>query len=240
MMMYVVYWLFDETCVSPKRNGYVGVTGKLRLQLRMREHRSKKKATRFHYRVLFEGSEQECFSLEAKLRPAPNIGWNLAAGGPDGYKNGGTLNKGRKRTPEQLKRLSDAHKNSTYKATAEHRKNISAALMGHSVSQATIDALKLRWQNGQVPGMTGKRHSKKTRNKMSASQRRAHAEGRGNRNGFRGHHTDETKAVIRAKRLLQADPRLGKKHMPDAIAKMSRAGKLASQKRQRNALGHFV
>jgi hypothetical protein len=39
-------------------------------------------------RILFEGSREECFAYEFTLRPNPNIGWNRAVGGAQGWRIG--------------------------------------------------------------------------------------------------------------------------------------------------------
>jgi hypothetical protein len=78
--MTIVYWLFDAACTDPWSHGYVGVTGNL--SQRLKRHRLKRAV--FKYRVLFEGSKQECYAFEAELRPEPFIGWNRGQGGGGG------------------------------------------------------------------------------------------------------------------------------------------------------------
>lgn len=77
----VVYWLFDERCICPWRHGYVGISR--RWKFRLRQH----VATRdrlFEWKILFEGTSVDCLNLEAVLRPAFGIGWNVAPGGAKG------------------------------------------------------------------------------------------------------------------------------------------------------------
>lgn len=86
MRINFVYWLHDETCTNPKVSGYVGVTADL--PKRISSHR-KKRSQRFgifQYVILFEGTRDECFAVEARLRPHSNIGWNICQGGKDGYR----------------------------------------------------------------------------------------------------------------------------------------------------------
>jgi hypothetical protein len=64
--MWIVYWLFDDTCTSPQTSGYVGVT--CRYDDRMRRHR-KRRASSFEITTLFTGSEDQCYALERELRP---------------------------------------------------------------------------------------------------------------------------------------------------------------------------
>jgi NUMOD3 motif-containing protein len=82
MKDYVVYWLFDETCKSRKKHGYIGVT--CQLKIRISNHR-KRQTRKFLYRVIFKGTKEECLAYEKRLRPTINIGWNTAVGGNSGY-----------------------------------------------------------------------------------------------------------------------------------------------------------
>jgi NUMOD3 motif len=78
--MTVVYWLFDAACTDPWSHGYVGVT--VDLPNRMKWHRAKRGV--FECRVLFEGTDTECYALEAAMRPDAFMGWNQALGGECG------------------------------------------------------------------------------------------------------------------------------------------------------------
>ncbi len=104
-----VYWIFDNTCQNPEWHGYIGVTTKKRYKSRCLEH---KRSNRFSkdcsIRIIFEGNIEGCYLYEAVLRPYPNMGWNIAAGGARGHKIGnkksdetkkkiGVANFGRKR-----------------------------------------------------------------------------------------------------------------------------------------------
>ena len=83
--MCFVYWLYDEKCVSPDTDGYVGVSSNVLDRLKV--HKQKRGET-FSFSILFEGSREECFHLEEKLRPLPGMGWNVAVGGARGYMHG--------------------------------------------------------------------------------------------------------------------------------------------------------
>lgn len=98
-----LYWLFNEHCTDPWRHGYVGVTNNL--MRRLKEHRKKwplyertidfnskpwltsrfrndyLRWRHFDHRVLFNGPEDECYALEARMRPRDFIGWNNNPGG---------------------------------------------------------------------------------------------------------------------------------------------------------------
>lgn len=78
--MHYVYWLKNQTCFAPERDGYVGITNNP-----MRRLSQHKKSSKFpvdiEMVILFEGSEEECLAKEFSLRSAENIGWNVVPGG---------------------------------------------------------------------------------------------------------------------------------------------------------------
>lgn len=75
--------------------GYVGVTGRslvircnqhTRLAQEKEQNLTLHNAIRKHGKLLkvdllFVGTQQECFEMEAQYRPSPNIGWNICEGG---------------------------------------------------------------------------------------------------------------------------------------------------------------
>lgn len=73
----LVYWIYDDTCSSPKRHGFVGQTSSPKREIL--RARKRFKVTKF--KILFRGTREECLAVEAKLRPRPGIGWNPHAGG---------------------------------------------------------------------------------------------------------------------------------------------------------------
>lgn len=106
----LVYWLYDETCVRPGEDGYVGVAYVHRFRDRLNEHRRSKrfKERQFKVMILREDHVNSCYLYEFTLRPHAMIGWNIAAGGARGSKIGvpkseatklkiGVANQGRKR-----------------------------------------------------------------------------------------------------------------------------------------------
>lgn len=235
IMTHIVYWLFNEFCNNPSIDGYIGVTKNF--PSRLSEHR--KRFNSFDVVVLFEGTEEQCYTYELQLRPHPSIGWNHAPGGPEGYKrvNGGHKNKGKVHTIETKLKFSLSHRGK--KQSPEQIEKRMLKIRGRpSPKQST--RLKLEWSNGtRSPTMTGHTHSEKTKLKMSEAQTKAHTEGRGNRRGFQGCHTEETKAKLRAIRLRQPDPRLGTKHSEKSRQKM----RLAALKRPRpqdRKTGRFI
>jgi hypothetical protein len=133
--MAVVYWLFDETCPSPWEHGYVGVTVNIRGRLKW--HRARR-GNRFDWRILFEGSESECYAFENKMRPGARIGWNIAWGGECGGGRHPRSEETRQRMREAaLRRYADpAERTKMSEATKgrsrspEHCARISAAKKG--------------------------------------------------------------------------------------------------------------
>lgn len=79
---WLIYWLFDDRCSDYKKHGLIGATKASRLHFRLHQHRNNKRFPKnFEYRIVFRGSQESTLALEAKLRPKPNIGWNIGIGG---------------------------------------------------------------------------------------------------------------------------------------------------------------
>lgn len=238
MKTWLVYWLHDKRHRSPKMSGYIGVT--CNFSDRMRIHK-KRFGDQVCIDVIFKGTENQCYKMEAELRPKPAIGWNVAAGGPQGYHRGHYLNLGKKRTVEQRQHLSEAHKNqkrskaSTIKSLKTRKKN------GTLYPAAMIEASKQSWLTGnRVSGMTGKRHSKETIKKMRlAALRRKDGM---ITFGFKGkQHSDKTKTLIRVARAAQSvEPHLGCKHSAETKATLSVIAKNIDATRQRDHYGRYT
>lgn len=82
-----VYWIYDDSCSDVLIEGYVGVTKDVenRVKAHLRKNRVPSDST---YKILFEGTREECFNYERQLRPTKNIGWNNAIGGSHGWRTG--------------------------------------------------------------------------------------------------------------------------------------------------------
>lgn len=91
-VMYCVYWIRKEDHTDINTQGYVGITKDFKE--RMRSHGKNRKKTPLTNALKFYGfdtlvkeivaselTQAEALSLEYKLRPAINIGWNLQKGG---------------------------------------------------------------------------------------------------------------------------------------------------------------
>lgn len=98
-MKTAVYWIKLSEHTDITTQGYVGVSKDH--SRRFREHQkqckngkhvnpylsaafSKYGSDAFIVEVYFVGDKQECYDKEAELRPATNIGWNVAPGGKGG------------------------------------------------------------------------------------------------------------------------------------------------------------
>lgn len=82
-----VYWIYDTTCKDPLTDGYIGVSHDV--YKRHKTHIRKKRVPEdSSYKILFEGTRQECFLFEKQMRPTKKIGWNNAVGGSHGWKTG--------------------------------------------------------------------------------------------------------------------------------------------------------
>jgi hypothetical protein len=90
--MFYVYHISDSQNLN---NGYIGVTNNLKR--RWNSHIKSQYKIGLHIRqnfwsfgenmkVVFSGTEKECYELEITLRPSPNIGLNESAGGSGGDK----------------------------------------------------------------------------------------------------------------------------------------------------------
>ena len=98
-----VYWLYDDTCVRPGWDGYIGVTRDP--EKRLYEHsRSKRHPPGFKMMIMIEGFRETCFLYEFTLRPHARIGWNIAPGGAQGF------HFGIPRSEETKKKIGDGNR----------------------------------------------------------------------------------------------------------------------------------
>tara|TARA_R110000868_G_scaffold392300_1_gene662875 strand:+ start:229 stop:831 length:603 start_codon:yes stop_codon:yes gene_type:complete len=182
-----VYWVHRPEHTDILRQGYVGISRRFERRiwehLNLNQNRHLKNAIKKYgwdslvkEKVLI-GKEDYCLEIEAKLRPADKIGWNLVKGGnkpPVNRWNAGTKGlmtswlKG-KSLPEEIKakvsvgvkklwqdpeyrqRMSDVHKGKSNFTGKKH-------------SPETIEKIRL--------AKIGKKPSIETRKKMSESQQK--------------------------------------------------------------------
>jgi hypothetical protein len=139
-MSCVVYWLYDEQCVCMWKHGYIGVSTNFRS--RLKQHRAERRG--FKHCVVFEGSSQECYALEAVLRPTAFVGWNAAPGGEGGPSQPRSLEHRQKireaalrryANPDERKKMSELQKGRKF--TPEWCANIAAGKQGTKASDAT-------------------------------------------------------------------------------------------------------
>ncbi len=144
--MTVVYWIFDETCRDVQSSGYVGVSKDAahRFRAHLRNHRVPSNS---QYVIVFEGSREDCFAYERKLRPQKNVGWNNAVGGAQGWRVGFSHSDDTRAKMREAKR--------GYKQSAEHIANRVAATKGQKRPKQSL-------------AMTG------SRNPMFGTKRPAH------------------------------------------------------------------
>lgn len=86
--MTCLYWIYNDDCKDPKSDGYIGITENIEKRFKQHLSRNERIPKDAKYKILYEGSREECFNLESEYRPTKCIGWNSAAGGKHGWKTG--------------------------------------------------------------------------------------------------------------------------------------------------------
>jgi predicted GIY-YIG superfamily endonuclease len=132
--------------------GYIGVTNNLTHRLWRHNNsdyvvgRALRKHKDAYLQVLVYSTAEECFSLEAKLRPEPQTGWNIAEGG-GGY----ACNKGRKLTQEHKDKIGKANNltaqdkevfNWKHKDGREEEMTMYELRTKHNIIQSNISSVK--------------------------------------------------------------------------------------------------
>lgn len=114
---HIVYWLYDDTCKRLIYDGYVGVTTISRQKARFLEHkRSGRFPENFQMQILQVNNAEACYMYENCLRPWPNIGWNVAAGGARGNISGVPF------TEERKIKIGNANRGNIRKDLSEYNK----------------------------------------------------------------------------------------------------------------------
>jgi hypothetical protein len=202
-----VYWLYDETCVDPRTDGYIGFTAQ-RPPKRFSQHQYatgiyRRVPKKFRSLILFQGSVEECEFLEEALRPHKFIGWNVLAGGSHSLKRHGVHNF------RFGTHMSEKEKNKIRAKIIERGGIVNPVPKGTQrteAERATISA------GTKAAGpMTAEQRARQIANTPHGEQH--HAFGKpmritnprlgkdqnGERNGFFGrHHSEKTKAHLRA------------------------------------------
>lgn len=153
-----LYWVKRKSYSDVKTQGYVGITKFPDKRLAGHKKKTNPKFSNalakyndIELIVLFEGSENYCKFLENKLRNDFNIGWNLVPGGglPPTFpgKNKGNKNwLGKKHSPETKEkcRLSNLGR----KRTKEQKKNLSEAHKGQKAWNKGTKGIMKAWNKG--------------------------------------------------------------------------------------------
>jgi predicted GIY-YIG superfamily endonuclease len=108
-----MYSVYHISANNDLRMGYIGVS--IDVERRWKEHNRddftvgreiRKQGWTFDIlKIIYEGTKQECYDLERRLRPTKNIGLNEASGGEGGI---GRSMKGIPKTKEHRKALSES------------------------------------------------------------------------------------------------------------------------------------
>jgi hypothetical protein len=138
---YSVYHIYVEPSLN---SGYIGITKNI--TLRFSQHGWKRKNSNKHLRnalakygnavkfsVVADGLDYEAASLvEEMLRPSPNIGWNIAAGGNIPPNPKGKIRSAQYRANISKSKLGAQNPmfGKKIEFSESHRKNISKALQG--------------------------------------------------------------------------------------------------------------
>lgn len=134
--MNYVYWIYDDSC-SDLNDGYIGVTRYP--ETRFNTHKRKNRVpSNSKMKIIFEGTREECFEYEKKMRPTSKIGWNSAAGGSHGWRLGFKHSDQTKRllkekwTDDRKQKASDLRKEQNKKMTGQKRPKQSIAMSGEN------------------------------------------------------------------------------------------------------------
>jgi hypothetical protein len=144
-MCYVYVIGLKEDLSPPYHNCYVGVT--INLDRRWNGHlKSKSTVGKFirHFNLsieeniitIFEGSREECFILENKLRPRPFMGLNEAAGGLGG-------DTGKYNSEDRNNKISNALKK--YKKTSTHIENMKKTWIENGARKGSKNGKAKKW-----------------------------------------------------------------------------------------------
>lgn len=186
--MAVVYWIHTPDQENIVTEGYVGVCCRT-ANHRFNQHRSlagrgstypihcaiRKYGDSLVVDTVIEGSSEYCYELENKLRPASQIGWNIAIGGkaPIGAKHTQAV-----KDAARLRRLGKKASEETRAKLSEMRTGEGNSFFGKTHSEETKSKISEARKNfsdeeklrlAQVKSMLGKKHTDEAKAKISAS-----------------------------------------------------------------------
>lgn len=143
-----LYWIRCADHTDLMSQGYVGVSGEFKRRMYMHSKHNENPHLRnainkygwdnLVKEEILIGTDEYCYEIEAKLRPQPNIGWNIAIGGgkppivrDNGFKKGSVpWSLGKKIPEETVKKISQTV--SKVWENPEYRKHMSSVLKGRS------------------------------------------------------------------------------------------------------------
>jgi hypothetical protein len=159
--MYYLYAIGIESALTPPYNGcYIGVTKDLdrRWSSHMKSAYTIGHFIRKHHLVqskhmiiIFKGTEEECFDLEALYRPSPMMGLNEAIGGHGGYTT---------YTEERNLKISQALKGKPKKK--EHVKKMQKTLIEKGVRKGAKNPRAKKWMLTSPTGVVYNIHGNLT------------------------------------------------------------------------------
>jgi hypothetical protein len=202
MNIYSVYWIHLLEHTDIMSEGYVGVSNNPKRRLSEHKLASKKQLNVNPYferilnkhsvtqTIVFQGTEEECYLQEEKLRPVKNLGWNINKGGQKPPSM-----KGVPRSDETKKKISKSLTGHTHSketrekiskkskqriCSEETRQKISNSLIGKKRPEEVVNKI-----SNSKKGKPGKSPSNETRKKLS--------------NAFKNRHfSEETRSKISA------------------------------------------
>jgi len=191
----VCYWLYDESCVDPYKDGYVGISCDVEGRI-ICHRRSKNFPSNFKWKILYNGTVLDCLEQEERFRPFINMGWNKACGGDIA----GVAHVGLKRSKSVRTKMSlSAKRRGT---DWLHTPEVRAAAAKSNI---------------------GKKRTIITRQKIS-EKRKQYLEKHDHYSSKGRKHSAETRALISQKRKQYYEhhdhPCKGRKHSAETIAKM--------------------
>ncbi len=138
-----VYWIHTAEQTDVTKEGYIGVAAN-GAQKRFREHKCaarkgsklpihnaiRKYGDKLIYETVLLGSPEYCLLIEEKLRPLPDIGYNVSVGGV-------SVNLGRRVSEETRKKMSDWQKGKIISETALANMREAAKNRIYSISEET-------------------------------------------------------------------------------------------------------